>query len=335
MNRKENKGITLVALVITIIVLIILAGVSISAVMNDGLIGNAKQAESDYTQAKKEEESRIKSLDSQIMGLKLQKIFNDANSTYKCTKGIVTGIELESIKVAEMQTILGTEYTIYDKDGLPIEDKENTTVKSGMIIKDNKTDSEVRIVIYGDLTGTGKYTPGDLMPMIENYAGREYEDWQIIASDLNDDGKINYLDSKILLQADAELEGIIDQTVEPRLVEELEIWSKKDYIDEYMANIPNEFKNSTKIEWSNETYNNEYMYTIYIEENSIQVKTFIEYLQNDTAIIVSNIQYDSENEWYTHTKLQDTDYIVDESVLRMKIHGDDSTREDCIQFKIK
>jgi len=45
---KAEKGITLVALVITIIVLIILAGVSISAAFNGGIIDNAKNAKTEY-----------------------------------------------------------------------------------------------------------------------------------------------------------------------------------------------------------------------------------------------------------------------------------------------
>ena len=49
------EGITLVALVITIIVLIILAGVSINSVMSDGLIGNAKEAQNEWNEAKAEE----------------------------------------------------------------------------------------------------------------------------------------------------------------------------------------------------------------------------------------------------------------------------------------
>ena len=42
---KKNRGITLLALVITIIILLILAGVTISAITGDnGIIGNAGQA---------------------------------------------------------------------------------------------------------------------------------------------------------------------------------------------------------------------------------------------------------------------------------------------------
>ena len=43
---KSSKGITLVALVITIIILLILAGISISALTNTGIFGKAKEAKS-------------------------------------------------------------------------------------------------------------------------------------------------------------------------------------------------------------------------------------------------------------------------------------------------
>ena len=46
MLSKKNKGITLVALVITIIILLILAGISISALTNTGIFGKAKDAQS-------------------------------------------------------------------------------------------------------------------------------------------------------------------------------------------------------------------------------------------------------------------------------------------------
>ena len=52
---KEQKGITLVALVITIIVLLILAGISISlALGNNGIIRNAQISSSAWTQGEAE-----------------------------------------------------------------------------------------------------------------------------------------------------------------------------------------------------------------------------------------------------------------------------------------
>lgn len=41
---KQNKGITLIALVITIIVMLILVAVTINLVINGGLFGYAKEA---------------------------------------------------------------------------------------------------------------------------------------------------------------------------------------------------------------------------------------------------------------------------------------------------
>ena len=59
-ERREEKGITLVALVVTIIVLIILAGVTLNIVLdNDGIINKAKQAADDYENAQREEQELL------------------------------------------------------------------------------------------------------------------------------------------------------------------------------------------------------------------------------------------------------------------------------------
>ena len=50
-NNIQNKGITLVALVITIIVLLILAGVSITFALQGNLINNAQTAVNEYDNA--------------------------------------------------------------------------------------------------------------------------------------------------------------------------------------------------------------------------------------------------------------------------------------------
>ena len=50
---KSKSGITLVALVVTIVVLLILAGVSLSLVIgNDGIMKRAKEAKEKYGQAR-------------------------------------------------------------------------------------------------------------------------------------------------------------------------------------------------------------------------------------------------------------------------------------------
>ena len=64
---KNNKGITLVALVVTIIILIILAGISINLVLGDnGIITIAKKAKENTELAKIEEEKELNELYAQL-----------------------------------------------------------------------------------------------------------------------------------------------------------------------------------------------------------------------------------------------------------------------------
>lgn len=69
MNKriKNNKGVTLVALVVTIIVLIILAGISINLLLGDnGIITIAKRAKENIEFARIEEETELNELYSQL-----------------------------------------------------------------------------------------------------------------------------------------------------------------------------------------------------------------------------------------------------------------------------
>ena len=50
---KSTKGITLVALVITIIILLILSGITISSLTNTGLFKNAQKAKEATAEAQK------------------------------------------------------------------------------------------------------------------------------------------------------------------------------------------------------------------------------------------------------------------------------------------
>ena len=69
-QERKQKGITLVALVITIIVLIILAGVSIAMLVGEnGIITQAQRAKEETEQAKKKEETDLDSMDEYINGI--------------------------------------------------------------------------------------------------------------------------------------------------------------------------------------------------------------------------------------------------------------------------
>ena len=69
MPKQKNKesGITLVALVVTIIVLIILAGVSIAMLVGEnGIITQAQRAKQETEQAQRDEEAGLSSLETAI-----------------------------------------------------------------------------------------------------------------------------------------------------------------------------------------------------------------------------------------------------------------------------
>ena len=63
---KRNKGITLVALIITIIILLILAGVSLSFVFNGGILDKAQSAVNEYQNASQKEQNLLDQIDKYI-----------------------------------------------------------------------------------------------------------------------------------------------------------------------------------------------------------------------------------------------------------------------------
>ena len=117
MNIGNKRGITLVALVITIIILLILAGVSIQAITNTGLFENAKKAQ---------EQSEI-SEDMETIKLENSSYtIEQTTSTEKKTfleyldeKGYIVNYENESKTIGTV-TLNGREYEINTEEGFTI-----------------------------------------------------------------------------------------------------------------------------------------------------------------------------------------------------------------------
>ena len=81
---KTKNGITLIALVVTIVVLLILAGVSISLLLDEnGIIKKSKDARREYEQAKTNEQTDFDNvsdwIDDTVGKINWEKILNDAN----------------------------------------------------------------------------------------------------------------------------------------------------------------------------------------------------------------------------------------------------------------
>lgn len=82
MKQNQNKGITLVSLVITIILLLILAGISIATLTGSGLFEKAKLAEQESKNTQELEDSTLKDYENTIL--------NYSNRNSNNPKGIMT-----------------------------------------------------------------------------------------------------------------------------------------------------------------------------------------------------------------------------------------------------
>lgn len=64
---KQEKGITLIALIVTIVIMLILAGITIKLAIDDnGVIDNAKEAKDQYEQAQADEDSGLNDISSEM-----------------------------------------------------------------------------------------------------------------------------------------------------------------------------------------------------------------------------------------------------------------------------
>ena len=97
---KNNKGITLVALIITIIVLLILAMVSINLVMNGGIIDKSKHAVDKYSQEEIQEQAK------DFMQEKLRTTLGDNGLTVKEKNGVLQ-VTLSNGKVYDYNVSTG------------------------------------------------------------------------------------------------------------------------------------------------------------------------------------------------------------------------------------
>ena len=164
-NLREQKAITLVALIITIIVLLILAMVSISLVMNSGIIDKSKTAVDKYSQEEIQEQLKLAysewqmsqytgtPMTAQDIQTKLGQIFGAEN---------VTDVSLANGKLTAK--INGTTYEYDTATGTA---GEKDTSIGGQITKDN----------YGDYIDLGQNVVGT--------SSTTTDDWRILYNDKN------------------------------------------------------------------------------------------------------------------------------------------------------
>ena len=207
-NRKEN-GITLIALVITIIVLLILAGVAIAMLSGEnGILKKAAEAKTETERAQKEEETILKDME-------LTTYFATNNMKYKYSNGYITGFTIDGSSVEETvekfeDDLKPLGYSVTSKyeynmikdigEDIAIEDAEkNTThIATGMLVSNKDGNAVARTIVFGDTNCDGEVNSLDkslwswYSKMKSNLSNT-----MKVAMDVNCDGKINETDMEM------------------------------------------------------------------------------------------------------------------------------------------
>jgi len=132
MKEKSIKGITLVALVITIVILLILAGISIQAITNTGLFENAKRASEESKYANAEEKVKMAvmasydenaSLNKDLLKDSLNKIDGINPKVTEVTWDLKVNVDGYEFTITEVGTV--TCVGRKDQENLPENSKDN------------------------------------------------------------------------------------------------------------------------------------------------------------------------------------------------------------------
>lgn len=156
-ETKDNRGITLIALVITIIVLLILAGVAINLGINGGLFGQAGDAANKWKKAEKNEKD------------KLGEYIQDIRYWAYNESPLVTTITTTNHGTIEAQDAKGNKVVV--PGGFKIASSaystdEEVTVQTGIVIEDDNGNQFVWVPVSningdnnkdGDADGTEDY----------------------------------------------------------------------------------------------------------------------------------------------------------------------------------
>ena len=163
MLKNKNKGITLVALVVTIVVLLILAGISISALTNTGIFQKAKDAKQKSANAELDQNTKLDSYEEEISNYlpqdvkqaikKGKPLSTDKNTEIVDKKGnkivIPAGFKVTGDATTVDKGIVIEDATV-DKDGKPTATagSQFVWVPVGKITKEDGTKTEIKLNRY-------------------------------------------------------------------------------------------------------------------------------------------------------------------------------------------
>ena len=127
---KKNKGITLVALVVTIVVLLILAGVSINLVLgNNGIIAKAKDAETKSAEAS---ENDLKGMNALVSEMEGALAGNGSNGSGSGNGNTGSGNNF----VTKNTEVTYPDGKVWIPEGFKVAGDSASTVQGGVVIED-------------------------------------------------------------------------------------------------------------------------------------------------------------------------------------------------------
>lgn len=171
-KNKQEKGITLIALVVTIVVLLILAGVSISLVLNNnGVISRAKEAKNQYAEEQTNVEKQLNELANGIdeMETEIKKVDGvPIPEGYYYVGGTKAKGLVISDNVADKELDKGKEDVRRDLDGnqwvwVPVENPSSlyTTVAAGQKLAGSTGVKTTKYTNSAIISGITRGLPGD------------------------------------------------------------------------------------------------------------------------------------------------------------------------------
>lgn len=132
---KEKKGITLIALAVTIVVILILAAISIGIMLNDdGVINKAKEAANSMNNDIDREQSKLNELLNE-----LDEVMNDAGDEGTDDRFPTTVAEAKIVKIYfDTNTKLKDDYNndVWIPKGFKVPEDSGTKVEEGVVIED-------------------------------------------------------------------------------------------------------------------------------------------------------------------------------------------------------
>ena len=164
---KKNKGITLVALVVTIVVLLILAGVSINLVLgNNGIIARAKDAETKSAEASQNDLKGMNGLVSEMEGALAGNGSTGSGSGNGGAGGSGTDTNVPEAATAETAPYF-PDNTFTKKEG---------TIDTGLVIQDASGNEYVWVVVPKSLYNNTAYNSNNAKKPSSStdYANIEY-----------------------------------------------------------------------------------------------------------------------------------------------------------------